>query len=272
MTLLRNLWNAPGLLDRISAMLIGAAVLCLLALMLLWVTQRPAFAVKRVMVDSVDGAFRHVTPSQLHAAVVETLHGSLLSADLRPVQQSLQAIPWVRTATVRRIWPNRLLVRIEEQRAVAIWGRGSLVNGLGQTFAGASEDHDESCALTTLAGPAGSERLVLNRAREIQEWIAPLGISLVSLRLTEQYAWNAVLSGGVTLHLGRDALAASIEERVRMFVKTQPWLTQRLSLEGGAAVIHADLRYATGYAFRTAAETVSLAQPVQICNLGKGSL
>lgn len=268
----RHFWNSPRLIDRVSGALMGSALLCLLGLLLFWVSQRPAFAVKRVIVDSIGGEFRHITSSQLHAAVVETLNGTVLSADLQPIQQSLQAIPWVRTATVRRVWPNRLLVRIEEQRAAATWTKGLLVNTHGEAFEGTSEDHDESCVLPALLGPQGSERLVLKRAQELQVWIAPLGLSVASLRLTDKYAWNAVLSTGITLELGRDALAASVEERVRMFVKTQSWLSQRLGLEGGASVVHADLRYAAGYAFRTATAGAVQGQSEQICNLGKDSL
>jgi cell division protein FtsQ len=269
---LRHFWNSPRLIDRVSGALMGTALLSLLGLLLFWFSQRPAFAVKRVIVDSTGGEFRHITSSQLHAAVVETLNGTVLSADLQPIQQSLQAIPWVRTATVRRIWPNRLLVRIEEQRAVATWTKGLLVNAHGEAFAGTSEDHDEPCVLAALSGPQGSEGMVLRRARELQSWVAPLGLSLASIRLTDQYAWNAVLSSGITLELGRDALAAGIEERVQMFVKTQSWLSRRLALEGGASVVHADLRYATGYAFRTSTASAVLAQSEQICNLGKDSL
>ncbi len=270
---LRQLWNSPGLIDRVSGLLIGTSVVLLLGLLLFWVAHRPAFAVKRVVVDSVAGELRHVTASQVHAAVLETLNGTVLSADLQPIQQSLQAIPWVRTATVRRVWPNRLLVRIEEQRAVGAWSRGFLMNGYGEVFPGLKEDHTEMCTLATLSGPVGSEQLVLRRARELQEWIAPAGMSLAALRLSDQYAWTAVLSGGMTLDLGRDALATSTQERVRMFVKTQPWLSQRLSLEGAPKVVSADLRYATGYAFRTSKDREPVEQPQQdICNLGKDSL
>jgi cell division protein FtsQ len=268
----RQFWSSPGLMDRVAGMLAGISVLALLALLLFWVSQRPAFAVKRVMVDSIDGDLRHVTPSQIQAAVGETLNGTVLSADLIPIQQSLQAIPWVRSATVRRVWPNRLLVRIEEQRAVAQWSPGQLVNLHGEVFAGAREDHDESCTLALLSGPVGSEKLVLSRARELQDWIAPLGMGISALKLTEQYAWTAVLTKGLTLELGRDTLATGTKERVQMFVQTQPWLSQRMALENGPAIVHADLRYAAGYAFRTSKDRPAALQSQDICNLGKGTL
>lgn len=211
---------------------------------------RPAFVVKRVIVESVAGDLKHVSAPQIHAAVAEALNGTVLSADLVQVHRSLQAIPWIRSVTVRRIWPNRLLVRLEEQRAVAVWPNGRLVNDAGESFAALAADHEENCRLIPLAGPAGSERLVLDRARLLAQWIAPTQRHLQRLTLSEQYAWTAELTGGLVLELGRDALATPVEERVRMFVKTQPWLAQRLGLPGEPPrLARADLRYAIGYAF-----------------------
>jgi cell division septal protein FtsQ len=91
---------------------------------------------------------------------------------------------------------------------------------------------------------------VLDRARLLAQWIAPTQRHLQRLTLSEQYAWTAELTGGLVLELGRDALATPVEERVRMFVKTQPWLAQRLGSPGEPPrLARADLRYAIGYAF-----------------------
>ena len=273
MTPLRDFWHAPNLMNRIAGSLMGISIAALVLLIGIWMANRPVFVVKRVIVDSPKGELKYVSASQVHDAVAEALNGTTLSADLTAIHRALQAIPWVKSVSVRRIWPNRLLVRIEEQRAVGAWSRGFLMNGYGEVFPGLKEDHTEMCTLATLSGPVGSEQLVLRRARELQEWIAPAGMSLAALRLSDQYAWTAVLSGGMTLDLGRDALATSTQERVRMFVKTQPWLSQRLSLEGAPKVVYADLRYATGYAFRTSKDREPVEQPQQdICNLGKDSL
>ena len=35
--------------------------------------------------------------------------------------QAFEAVPWVRRAVVRRVWPDRLAVRLEEHRAAALW-------------------------------------------------------------------------------------------------------------------------------------------------------
>lgn len=262
---IRSFWHSPRSMNRLSGLLIGLSVMALAGLVGHWMVNRPVFVVKRVIVDSRKGELRHVSAPQVHAAIAETLNGTVLSADLQSVHRSLQSIPWVRSASVRRIWPNRLLVQIEEQQAVATWAGGRLVNHVGEAFQGLAADHEESCQLIPLSGPDGSQRLVLERARQLANWLAPLNRPLRSLRLTEQYAWTAELMGGLTLELGRDTLATPIEERVRMFVKTQPWLTREINSSGGqASITRADLRYATGYAFQTSSTPAShAAAPTQ---------
>jgi len=249
----RDFWHSPESMNRVTTILMGLLVVAVIGLSGFWIANRPVFVIKKVIVDAPKGPLKHVSASQVHAAIAEALNGTVLSTDLRAVHHGLRSIPWVRTATVRRIWPNRLLVRIEEQQAVATWGSGRLVNRFGEVFSALVVDHEEPCRLLPLSGPGGSERLVLERARQLSEWLAPANRALRSLTLSEQYAWTAELAGGLTLELGRDTLATSMQERVGMFVKTQNWLAQKLAASGQVPPIaRADLRYATGYAFQAA--------------------
>ncbi len=242
---IRHFWHSADRLNQLAALLIGLSSLTLVSLLAVWMANRPAFAVQKVLVDAVDQDLSHVSKAQVQAAIFEHLEGTMLTADLQPMHQALQAIPWVREVSVRRIWPNRLLVRIEEQRAVATWSSDRLVNHLGDVFVASPEDHDSRlCRLLSMRGPAGTETFVLRRTRELHEWLAPLQRDLVSITLSDQYAWNVLMQGGLSLELGRDSLAASLEERVKMFVKTQPWLSERTG-----RLTKADLRYATGYSF-----------------------
>lgn len=250
---LRDFWHSPVWLNRISTVLFALSLLGFAMLLALWLANRPVFTVKRVIVDTPSGALKHVSASQVQAAVLESLNGTVLSTDLQTMHKALSSIPWVRSATVRRIWPNRLLVRLEEQHAVATWGNQRLVNRFGELFVAQAADHDDPCQLIPLSGPAGSQRLVLDRAVALTEWLAPIQKSLTSLTLSDQYAWTAEVSGNMVLELGRDELPTPVEERVRNFVKTQAWLAAQLGqAKSTAQLAQADLRYATGYAFRPA--------------------
>ncbi len=251
---LRDFWHSPVWLNRLSAALFALSAIGFIALAANWLANRPVFTVKRVIVDTPAGALKHVSASQVQAAVLESLNGTVLSTDLQMMHKALASIPWVRSATVRRIWPNRLLVRLEEQHAVATWGNQRLVNRFGELFTAQAADHDDPCRLIPLSGPAGSQRLVLERAVALNQWLAPIEKSLTSLTLSDQYAWTAEVSGNMVLELGRDALPTPVEERVRNFVKTQAWLAAQLGQPTPVAqLVQVDLRYATGYAFRPAA-------------------
>jgi cell division protein FtsQ len=250
---LRMFWHDPALLDRVSTLLITASALAMIVLIGWWMVNRPVFAVKRVMVDTLHSPLQHVTPQQIQSTVGEAISGTVLRTDLAAIHAAAQSLPWVRSATVRRVWPNRLLVRIEEQQAIAVWDDKRLVNQQGEVFLGSPKEHKADCRLIILSGPEGSERLVANRAQELARWLAPLGAPLQSVTLSDQYAWTVSLQGGLELELGRDTLPSPLEERVRMFVKSQPWLARQLGAQGVApSLTRADLRYATGYAYRTA--------------------
>ncbi len=45
----------------------------------------------------------------------------ILAVDLQAVRQRLERLPWVRRATVKRLLPSTLLVRLEEHQPAALW-------------------------------------------------------------------------------------------------------------------------------------------------------
>lgn len=249
---LRDFWNSPASINQIAGLLLTLAFFAFVASMAYWMANRPVFVIKRVILDAPKGELKHVSLEQVRAALGDSLTGTVFSADLSQVQQSLQSIPWVYAVTVRRIWPSRLHVRIEEQQAVGIWSSNMLVNRHGELFAAYPRDHMEPCSLVKLSGPEGSERIVTERARSLTAWLAPMKAPLRTVTLNEQYSWTAEIAG-LTVELGRDALPTPVQERVRMFAQTHGWLVDKLQAQGEMGQLQrADLRYATGYAFAAA--------------------
>jgi cell division protein FtsQ len=160
----------------------------------------------------------------------------------------------VRRATVRRVWPDKLAVTLEEHQAAALWQgleRGSerLVNTYGEVFeANLGDVEDET--LITLAGPDARSAQMLAMATRLGRVLAPLDDPVETLRLTSRGSWRAELDSGAAIDLGRgsddDVLA-----RVERLVRTLPAVATRF---GGAprALVHADLRHPDGYALRLA--------------------
>jgi cell division protein FtsQ len=142
---------------------------------------------------------------------------------------------------VRRVWPDRLEVTIEEHVALARWGDGGLVNVQGERFAGKSD-----AALPLFAGPAGSEGEVTRRYQRFAELLAPLAAPLESLNLSPRQAWRARLRGGLTLELGRDTPNDPVELRLERFVAVFPQTLARMQRQHE----YVDLRYPNGFALR----------------------
>ena len=171
--------------------------------------------------------------------------GNFFTVDLDSVRDGFEAVPWVRKATVRRVWPDRLLVTIEEHRPSRCGATSRLMNTYGELYAANLDEAEEDGPLPELAGPPGSELTVLSRFFELERWVAPLGRRPVAVSLSSRYAWSARLDDGTTLLLGREQ-GLPLEARVTRWASVYPRVRARL--DGQPEVV--DLRYPNGFAVR----------------------
>jgi cell division protein FtsQ len=122
-------WEGAAAVLR-AALIMASGLLLAGVIGWLWatLTDPKVLPIKRL---EVEGHFAHVDEQALRAAVTPYLKGNLLTADVRQVQRVVQALPWVREAEVRRVWPDGLHVTVREQTATALWGADDLVNDAG---------------------------------------------------------------------------------------------------------------------------------------------
>jgi len=185
----------------------------------------------------VEGALRHLPPAELERAVAIQIRDGFFMVDLAAVRRAVLALPWVRDATVRRVWPDRLHIRVWERQAAARWAAGGLVDVDGHPFA-PSED-DQPPALPLLEGPEGSQAMVLSRYRELSEWLRPLGQPISRVSANQRHAWRVQLEDGTWLVLGR----RPAERGLRRFAHVFPAvLSQRR-----ARAERVELRYPNGF-------------------------
>ncbi len=214
----------------------------------LWLMRSPLFPIRAIQLEGE--VVRNSVPT-IRANATPRLAGNFFSADLQDGRRAFEAVPWVRRAVLRRVWPDRLAVRLEEHRAAALWagpneapGAERLVNLQGEVFeANVGDVEDE--ALPTLAGPEGSAAQMLALLQRLQTALAPLELAVERLDLSGRGSWRAALDSGATLELGRgteDELLA----RTDRFVRTLTQATGRWQ----APLLYADLRHADGYAVR----------------------
>lgn len=221
------------------------AAAALLAAGVLWLTRAPLFTIRSIQVD---GDLNRNSVSTIRANAMPQLKGNFFSLSLQKGRAAFEAVPWVRQAVVRRVWPDKLAVRLEEHHAAAIWqgeeGNDRLVNSFGEVF-DANVGDVEDDGLPTFAGPDGSAPEMLAMYAKLQPVLQRLEQGIDTLHLSGRGSWRVELDGGAEIELGRGT-EAEVLARCERFTRTLTQVTAkyRQPLE------YADLRHADGYAVR----------------------
>ena len=155
-------WRDPRLTNAVASALFAMSAVAMLVLIAAWAATRPIHALREVRIEPAPGTeLRHVSSLLLGQAVRRTLTGSFFTVDLDGLRAGVEQVPWVRKATIRKVWPDRLEIAIEEHRAFATWGDGRLMNTFGELYAANLAEADEDGPLPHFIGPAGSEQRLL---------------------------------------------------------------------------------------------------------------
>ena len=235
------MWDNPRLLNAAAGFLTALALLVLAFAALQLLLRSPLFPLREI---AVRGALAHTTRAELEQATKGRASGNFFAVDLAQLRASLERLPWVRRVQVRRVWPDRLELALEEHVVLARWNDADLVNQQGERFSGRSEE----AGLPLFAGPQGGEGEVTRRYRRFVEIIAPLGTSPERLALSPRRAWQLRLAGGLGIELGRDAANDPVERRLERFVAAYG---QTLA-KSPRRHEYVDLRYPNGFALRVA--------------------
>jgi cell division protein FtsQ len=251
------MWHDARALNATSGAITALVALACIASGVWWISQRPMFTLRAVRVESMYGLdLQHVNELTVRNGVLGKIKGNFFTTDLEQVRGTFEAVPWVRKASVRREWPNQLIVQVEEHEALGTWGEdGRLLSVKGDSFTANLAEADEDHELPAFDGPAGSEKEVLARFAELRGLFAPIRLVPTSLSLSKRYAWTVRLDNGMSVELGRerDQGRDSMKARVQRLVSIYPQLVARLQ-EGHIDTI--DMRYPNGLALSSSALSI----------------
>ena len=241
------MWNKPQLMTAVSDLLFVAAAAALLVAAVVWGARLPLFPLREVVVTH---ELREVRRSEVEHSLAGQLRGNFFSINLEGIRQSLEQLPWVRHAEVRRQWPSRLEVSVEEHVPVAFWGAatGQLVNSYGEVFA-AAMSVPPSAPMPVLLGPTGMAPEMLEYYQQAVETLKPLGKAPRALNVSPRLAVQLRLDDGMIVELGRQQAKAPVRERLERFVEYYPSVLN--AAKQRASVV--DMRYPNGFALRVAA-------------------
>ncbi len=227
------MWDNAPLLRNITGALIGFSVLAVLCGAAYYIVHLPGlFPLHSVRLSA---APQRVVAQEVLAVARNEVRGNFFTVDIERLRQSLEKLPWVRSVTIRREFPDRLAVQLEEHRALARWNGSALVNMQGEVFSAYTEQ-----ILPDFIGQKDDSGEVAQRYGEFSRQLAALNLQVAQLALSPRHAWQLRLSSGMVLELGREEM----QQRLARFVAVYPY---SLAAQAGS-VRYVDMRYRNGFA------------------------
>lgn len=228
------MWDKPQAMLWTANFLYALAAVLLLYAVLFVVIHLPIFPLRSVQVS---GEMHHVTREQLRLIVSRHLQGNFFTLDLVKTRDAFRKLPWVRNVSIRRRWPDKLEVVVEEHHELARWGNIALVNTYGELFHAASDSD-----LPVFYGPGDNVLEVAQFYGVYSRELAQAPLKVAQLALSPRHAWQIGTNGGMVIELGREQM----EDRLQKFVEAYPKTLGLLNV----GVRYADLRYPNGFAVR----------------------
>lgn len=167
-----------------------------------------------------------------------TLKG-FFGQDVKPIQEQIESIPWVKGAIVRKIWPNRLSIWLTEYEPVAVWNNTDFITKDGVVFQLPTEKLKEQ-ALPYLGGPDYQALKVLETWNQIYADFKAKNLLVKGVTIDERGAWQVTLDNDILLKLGRGEWKSKLARFATIYPQIEVPEDKRIN--------YVDLRYISGAA------------------------
>jgi cell division protein FtsQ len=148
-------------------------------------------------------------------------------------------LPWIDKVSIRRKWPNILIVNIEEQHPIARWKNEALFNASGMLFTPPATTFP--AGLPLLLGPEEEVQDVIANYQTIQKLLIPLNFKITQLDVDERGFWHMIVNGNLNVFFGNE----DVLSRLKNFITAYPKIITDHPDKKIAAI---DLRYKNGVA------------------------
>ena len=165
------MWGDAALLRNIANTMLAFSAIAMLYGSAYYALHQPgAFPLRSVRLSIIP---QRVDAEQVLKLVRTEAQGNLVTVDIEGLRRSFEKLPWVRTVNIRREFPGRLAVQLEEHQPLARWNNDALVNLQGEGFA-AEIDSGNGQVLPSFIGPAGTSAEVSQQYAEFGRQLAQL--------------------------------------------------------------------------------------------------
>ncbi len=202
-----------------------------------WLMDPADFPVKAVKIEAT---YTHLDQQALQAEIIPYVQQGFIRMDTAALIEQLLKFPWIATVEVQRIWPDKVIIKISEQQAVARWGSQGLLNAKGQIFSPPADTIPTD--LPILQGPQDEGAALWANYQAIAETLKPFGLQVRELNMDDRQSLQLLLDNGTQILLGKtDPLP-----RLARFVKVYPKIVN----VPNAQPEYIDLRYENGVSIK----------------------
>ncbi len=194
------------------------------------------YPIRKVGVDGVHDVRRQQQVQTALAALVRD--SNYFSVPLDKLYQRTRELSWVADASVRRQWPDTVMVDITERKPVAVWNQSLLVSSSGQPFK-ALKEYDLS-GLPRLNGPDNRLDEVMSFYHSMSKVLREVNLTITSMDVNDRLTARLTLNNGVLVVVDRENYVNKLRRFARLY--------QGVLSTDSRKVAKADLRYADGIA------------------------
>lgn len=122
-------------INRLTYLIFGLAIFIITTSAAIYFVQN-LFKINQIIIT---GNTSHITNEQLSYIAQNKLRGTLFTLDIDSLQREFRRIPWVKSVTVTREFPDIIRVNVKEYEVLARFNDDSLISKDGWIFNGADD-------------------------------------------------------------------------------------------------------------------------------------
>tara|TARA_B110001469_G_C9638077_1_gene320282 strand:+ start:967 stop:1704 length:738 start_codon:yes stop_codon:yes gene_type:complete len=227
------MFNSLSSLRKITIFIYILIIVCCLYLIHVQL-ERADLPIKEIVIVN---SYEHIDKEQINLIANRYLQSNYFKVDLNKIRFAFKKLPWVRDASLRRKWPDKIVVSIEEHQVIARWNRVGLVNKEGEIFHAASEEN-----LPLFIGNESHVKEITLKYKEIKKILEKEMMYVSIISLSERLSWEITTTDRLKINLGKD----DILQKIIQFTDNFKYVISELK----STIEYVDLRYRDGFSVR----------------------
>lgn len=187
---------------------------------------------------SVEGEFFYISKNDIQKILSEKLVNDFVDLKIKDLQVEIKNNPWVESASVRRVWPNSLVVKVKEQQPIALWGDEGFINRFGELII--SNNLLKISHFPKLFGERESSNLIVKQYLELTKRLVVHELSITELSIDGTRSMRLKIDDSFDVLVGKNHFVDKIDSF--LFVYSEQLKANKNE------ILTVDLRYSHGVA------------------------